>query len=725
MPAGNQPDTDPGPARIIAPALVFAFALVTCWLFVAPGHPLTVDVWPHLARQKVMYESLRDGRSPFYSFMFYSGYPHLRFYSPLFYVLSGLATFATGGEVLFGTRITLVILHLLSGLAMYVFLLRRTRSPVASALGAISFLIVPWRSRHIAILACYPQVLIYGLAPVALLCLDRLLERPDRRRAVILGLVLALAPLSHVYYGSFLVAFVLLFLLLSRPSPAALKSLLLSGLVLLLLTAFFAVPFLAEFRSHAFPQTAQVNALPDLRVLAGLVRKTTGYSGGYLGLSLLVLLLGSLALLILKARAQVRTWLAPALGLLITLAWVFVVPRFGGLGQLLSAGLPPERFLLFFVFFSSLLIALGWTELERRRHGRRIPDFGLPVAALGVLVFVSLDCLPGQLRSPYPDKTKLLAGRNEAYKAINVQQPIRLLDIGLPTPEIDYSARICGYPASGFLYGNLASPLGPPYHQFAPRAMHYVYPWVNAVAQDMMDPSTNSISPASFKVMILLGASHIIMQPHVYEGATPGPEDNFFLVKRGIAWNTDLLTRKPAYPLAFGSTGAGLCLAAPRLRPLPDSPLVKDRTFLIASDWQVVLDSTVLGPYVNTLTVIPIPAGQRAESLPGIPAIEVPHTTIRHHEVAAEVQASTDCFLRLALSYYPWLLVRLDGRPTEFKETKDHFIWLRCPKGKHVISVTAPLTPLRSVTLWLSGLCFLACIALIAIPCRKQQLKRA
>src|SRR5512143_3728283 len=89
-PDRNAPRRTVPAATAIPLFLLAAGTAVSCYVFVASGHPLTVDVWPHLSRMKMVYEALREGHSPFWSFMFYSGYPALRFYSPLFYFTGGV-----------------------------------------------------------------------------------------------------------------------------------------------------------------------------------------------------------------------------------------------------------------------------------------------------------------------------------------------------------------------------------------------------------------------------------------------------------------------------------------------------------------------------------------------------------------------------------------------------------------------------------------------------------
>ena len=702
--------------RFIPVILVVAAALITGYVFVAPGHPSTVDAWPHLARQKVVYESLKQGTLPTWTFMFYSGYPFLRFYSPVFYALTGLTTFLTGGSILAGLRLVLVLLQLASALLTYVFFKRRFASAFGAALGAIVCLLVPWRVRQFVDLAGYPQLAFYVLLPLALLCADRLVRRPSLRRALVLGLVLTLAPLSHVFYGLFLVGLVALFLVLSGPVPWRRLGLALAAFIGL--TAFLFVPFLAGYRCHAYPQVQWGSPAPDIGVLLGFSRKLTGYSGDYLGLSILAVLILSVAFVLARRPKPDRTRLFLLLGLGISLVWVFVMPNLGDVGQTLEAGLPSERLFLFFFFFAGMSVAAGWSAFEQRL-GRQ-PGWVRSLCALVLLAALFLDCLPWHLRRTYQPLDRLLAERGEAYGVIAGQNPTKTLDVFYPDEQVDFPPRLCLGASMGFLYGNLTSPLGPPYHQFAPKAMSYVYPWIAEIARDLGDEATEHISPATAKALALIGASHVIMQPRFFPGQEPGP--GILLLKQGIDWDTRILDRRARDPLVFAPTGYGLCLAANRLRPMPEAGLERMSFLFVASDWHEVLDAVELdSTRENVLDAIPVPSGTPAESLPGEPVLQVVSSRVTHHDATVLLEASTACFLRLAVSYYPELQVRLDGSPVEFGETKDHFVWLRCPAGRHQVEVTAPLPPLRRVTLLASGLFLLAGLVGIALPGRRRR----
>ena len=720
-------------------------ALVSCWPFVAPGHPFTFDVWPHLARQKIIYEALRDGFSPVWSFMFYSGYPHLRFYSPLFYVLGGLLTLATGGNILLGLRILLVIIQLMSAAAMYWYLGRRTSDARAAALGSIVYLLVPWRFRHMVTLANYPQILFYLLLPLLFLVLDRLMKaRPQRRNVLLFGLLLALAVVSHVVYAAFAAALLLIALITGYAPPAreatqaggselahregtrtapstrglgwklALE-LVLAGLVAVGLSSFFLVPFLAEYRTHAFPQFPIHSPPPDLLVTLGLTSKVGGYTGGYLGLSIIALLAAAIYSLRYQPPADRRRELPAMINLIICLLLVFIVPLLGSAGAALLMGLLPERFLLFFMFFAAALIAGAY-----RFGGSRVAFLRKQATLVfAILVaIVAIDCVPTHLRVHYFNPKEFLAYKPEVYREIRAQNPAKILDLNVLRDQIDDPARTEGYPAMGFIFGNLPTPLGPFYHQFASRAMLYGYPWINQITVDLADTATREVAPNTSKALALLGVSHLILEPKLVTYQEPGgPKYDALLTKEGVAWDSRFVKPQQKPQLVFGATGAGLALASNVVRPLAAERYTAAGTFYIADDWRRLLDTLKIER--NRINFIAAAQDQPAESLPGLPDLTIGATRIRNQDVTLEVTVDRDCFVRLAVSYYPELEVMLDGRNTGFHETKDHFIWLRCPAGTHRVGIVAPLTPLRRWMLGLSGLALLVCLAAWVLPFTK------
>ena len=729
----DRPRRSPHPAlsAYLAIGFVAVAAVLSSYPFIAPGHPYTVDTWPHLARQSIVYHAIKEGISPFYTFMYYCGFPALRFYSPLFSFLGGPLTLLTGGNLLLALRILLVALHLVSALAMYLYLRRREAqgkkkgegAGFGPALGAIVYLVIPWRVLYLSIIANYPQALVYVLLPLVFLALENVLAgRGEKREAgagmrqgLLLGLWVGLLFLAHLVYAFF----ALLFLAVWWATRARRATdpwripgtAMLSGIGV---SAFFLVPFVVEQASHRFPITHLNLSVPNLIILLGLKVRTGGYGGAYLGLSVILLLLTAIVALLFRSRS--RSQLPALLGLAISLFLTFGPALLGDRQYLITTGLPPERFLVFVVFFIALLVPSAY-ELARNALARRRVA---PGVVFGVLAgIVMLDCLPHLLRFAYTDRGTLLAVREEIYPIVNREPHARLLDLNAPEPRIDEMARTLWLPAVGVLYGGLPTPLGLPYHQYAPRTMLHVYPWVDGIAADLGDKTRQTISEDTRKVLALMGADYLITLPTPLDTSVTGSGPFTVLLKRGMEWDNEFVAAQREPPLALGRTHQGLVLAANRVAPMAPDTLAPDRSFIVARNWRRLLDALQLDDTSHSLNFIPAPAGTNPESLPGLPALEIDSTRIRHENVVTGFRVSADCFLRVAVSYYPELEVLLDGKPVRFFETADHFTYVRCPAGPHVLRVRARLGGLRVATLLVSLISLPAVLVLIVMRRRK------
>jgi len=703
-----------GIEEVVPVVVLTSAALVSCWQFVAPGHPTTVDAWSHLVRTQVVADAINQGFLPFYSFMFYSGYPLLRFYSPLLYLLAGPV--ASISSSLAGLQAVLVVAHLASVGTMYLFL--RTRfSTAAALLGTMVFALVPWRVRHITALANYPQALLYPLMPLGFLCVQKLVRRPGLRPTAGLGLVLGLAFLSHLVHALPVGVMLLAFLFAARrSSPRGVVAR--YSLVAMLLAAGLAsgvlVPFLAEYRAHVFPRLDCPLPTPDLLVCLGLTTKSGGFVGGYLGLSCLALSIVGAAVLLTK-RATRTSGLLFTVGALLALLMPFVGPRLNIGGLVRGANLLPERWFMYLVFLLGVLSAAGADFLGSKVARSGPLRVGLFLLLSGIVL---ADCLRFQFPPRRVGTDELLAGRKEQYQRIISRQPAKLLDVCVPNGRIDDVPRNSIYPAMGFLYGRLASPLGPQYHQFAPRCMAYCYPWIGMLAGRLAVPKPGRDGAAVVKAAALLGISHLTLLPSSHwTAAGQGSLDS--LLEFDMYW--DLSSLRKGYPIVTAETNTGLVLASSAIAPMPDERLVPMGSYYVASDWASLLDASEVVLESNRLNCIALPSTGQARTLPGQPAVRVLRTEFGHEAVSVELVTSHECFLRIALSHYPWLQVRLDETPIPFQETKDHFIVATCPPGRHSVRVSAPLSPLRGFALLASLTALAVGLVMLVAPLPREK----
>ena len=705
----------------LAIGFVAVAAALSCYTFIAPGHPSSVDAWPHLARQSVVYHAVKEGFSPFYTFMFYCGFPVLRFYSPLFYFLGGPLSLLTGANLLLALRILLVALHLASALAMYLYLVKgekRTEgTEFGPALGAIAYLVIPWRTLYLSGVANYPLALVYVLMPLVFLALESILHHNDGgreargplRQGLLLGLWVGLLFLAHLVYAIFTLLLLALWWVARGPQRTAgeWRALGVAALAGIGVSAFFLVPFVAEQASHRFPITHLNLSVPNWMVLLGFKSRVGGYAGTYLGLSVVILLLVAVAAVVLRRRyrSQVPALLGLAIGLLLTFGPSLLRER----QYLITTGLPPERFLLFVIFFIAILVPTAYKLLRSALSRWRLRP-GVVFAIIAGVVMI--DCLQA-VRVYFIDRSEFLAVREEIYSIVSGEPHVRLLDLNIPEPRVDDARRTGRLPTVGVIYGGLPTPLGLPYHQYAPRSMLHVYPWVSYIAGDLGATNGQPISDKTHKALALMGASHLITLPALVN--TSGNDSGPFvlLLKDKMDWDDRFVEAEREPPLAFGRTHQGLVLAANKVVPMSPDTMAPDHSFIVARNWQRLIDTLQLDDANHSLNFIPALSGTHPESLPGLPALVIDSTRIRHQDAVTGFRVSADCFLRLAISYYPELQVLLDGKPVQFFETADHFTYIRCPAGPHLLRVTARLGGLRIATLLLSLVCLPIVVVLV------------
>ncbi len=667
---------------------LFGLSLIASYSFVSPGYPVAGDVWPHLVRTRFVYDWLREGNFPFFSFFFYSGFPALRFYSPLPSLLSGTFALFFGGDVFWATKILLFLVNIISGFTFYWFLKKTGRDPLQSLLGAIVYLLVPWRTMYVVGIGTYPLALIFLFLPFSLFCLERLLKKPTLANSCFLGISLSLLILSHFVYTiwSFLFLFLYLFFRLlpfanqRRPSFSILPYCILSLLIAFSNSAFFLLPFIKKFASHSFPQVYSKLPSPNPLVLTGLRAEIGGYTGAYLGWSI-ILLIG----LAIYYRAKNRQLFKDEalVGVFLSLLLTFL-PVFLKRGEpLFTAGLPPQRFLAFFVLFSPLLIIDGFCFLKEKLLSFRITG---NTTFYIVFFLIILDCLPRVILFPYENRTDLLGLRDEIYELLKREPVAKVVDIDIPMEGIDLFKRVCRYPAMGFLFANLPSVYGPPYHQFAAKNMLYVYPWINSLAGDLGDSTTRKLSDKSLKIIRLCGISHLITLPTLLGGEV---DQTLVLLKKGLIWDDRFIVSERKPPLAIGKYPfIPSFLASNLLIPLPSESLVVEKSLYIAHDWEELLEDIDISHEKGSCNFIPLRKHLRCESLPGPePEITLRSFSIAHNEIKSEIIASKNCFLRAATSFYPEIEVLIDGKPVPVYETKDHFLCFPFPSGSHWIKI--------------------------------------
>jgi hypothetical protein len=586
-----------------APAvgLVVLAGIVSGVSLLHSGYPGWGDIWPNMVRVRATYQALLAGHQPSWSFYFYQGYPLLRFYSPLFFWVSGLFCFPTGGDPFAAVKITIFLMHVASGIAVFYLARSLLKDSAAAFIAAVAYLFCYWHVFWVTGMGRLPVALIFLLMPLCLWRYERLFERPTLSRGLAAGIVLGLMPLTHIFYAFYWIPLLILWLLPAwlrqvrsvncegrgvkftlHPSPFTLL-LLVSAVAAFGVSACFTIPFLIEGPHYLMPQPSLPVAGPSALVMLGLAREVSGYTGTYVGLSILLLAVCGIVLHLrtgkekeLEAASSLQSAKCkvdrgretedgrtpPVSGPpspVSTLQFAVCSLQFAvnrpldhsttsrilwplALSILLSfsAGLPlvkalpmagelsTDRFLVFVLLFLTLLAGFGYRCLRER--------LGIRWLWAPVLALILLDLGPQVFSNVYRARGSLLAEREYVYRRLAGKQDGRLLDV--VAEGADPNLRFTRYPANGYLFAGLSSVLGPPYHQFAPSSMFYAYAWSDDVAREFLDSTQSALSYRALQELRLMDVKYLVTLP-THKSTESGM--TYVFLKQGLIWDDSLL----------------------------------------------------------------------------------------------------------------------------------------------------------------------------------------
>lgn len=685
--------------------LILLLGIIAAHSLLKEGHPIMGDIWPHLARTKLVYQILKEFKIPYWSFFLYCGYPDLQFYGPLYYYIAGIFTLIFG-NLLFATKLLLFILHILSGIIMYKLIDRILKNKFAAFIGATSYLFTFWHLLHILYMGRYPVALIYLLTPLMFWRGMIFWQEKTFKNAILLGLTMTANVLIHPMYAFISI---ILLILMSIPyiksmNKATLIKIFIVILVFITCSAFFTIPFLLE--GNKYKNQAEDISLIGVSPLVLISwskepAKPHWHMGSYLGISILLLAFLGIIELIKKGEFFNSPIIFPFIFLLY---FVFgsKLPLYDTLIRIHQ--LIPKRFLVFFIMFISILSAKGFLFLKNR--------FKKELELLIISVFlILLDLVPTTFQNTYLPPQAVLGGREKIYKLL--EEGKTTVDIENPVNQIFTYGRTIRYPAMQFLYSNNPTPLGF-YWQFAPKNSRYIYPWINLLACDLIDTTNKNISLNTQKILALLNIKYIITSPPIIYDEKGQP--NIFL-KEDLIWNLEGLQTN-YFPVICGKNGRDIYLIASNtLKPWKRNKLVTVGNFFIAEDWQELLDSTNINFDEGTATCLWARGITEVKKLNDEkPLIKVLNYKVNHLIVEMELEVSSDCFVRLPWSYYPIIKVKTNDKSLELIESAEHLIIIKLNKGTHKIKIVPTLSKLRIITGIISFISFLIIIILLVNP---------
>ncbi|WP_456366961.1 6-pyruvoyl-tetrahydropterin synthase-related protein [Thermococcus sp.] len=372
---------------LIYTLLLLGLSLFILKDFLSPGYPPSWggDAYGHLFK----IWKLMEGYSPWIE-DWYGGYPFLRFYPPLSYLIGAFFGLMTGSAI-WGYKLTVLMAFLLAGLSTRAFLREIGFSELLSSTGGVAYAFSPYHLRILSPEGNFPRFFAISLAPLLLLGLFYV-SRGDRKKALLAGVLFALVGLGH--HTLFLSFGLLALFLLPSIWPGrdgmkdALINLSLSGLVGFLVSAFWLVPFLTDRGSAHFLKENSIEYLFKLQSArpAQIVFHTGPWSY-YQGFLLYFAFLGGVTVLRRRERRALGVGIIGASSLLLLLALGYYGPL-PGLNRLpVLDMIPPYRWLDGLSLMGAIGLALFGEMLFQR-----LPE--LPRKKIASLLVVALLLLP-------------------------------------------------------------------------------------------------------------------------------------------------------------------------------------------------------------------------------------------------------------------------------------------------------------------------------------------
>ncbi len=613
---------------------------------------------------------------------------------------------------------------------MFFFLREATRNQLSSLLGSLAYALAFHRIYIVLYQGDLHLSLVFLLYPLLFLILEKYLNgRFSARKAFFLfsftAAALILTHHAYAFFGLVFGAVYLVVRVLAWDCSATVKFRTLAffaftSICALLMSAFSVLPFILELHEvRGMPKIPFHLLLPatpsweGLYTLAGMMLRWTpvGISGNitYVGISLMFFSILSTAYVI-KKRIGV------GLGLIICALLAICTLK--------SDTMYNVKNFNFFVFFLSALTVytpdavrsiLGTTAIYARLEKRWGPLFE-PKVALLLLAFVLIDLGPTTFQSVYNERADFkeaayagLLRLDRNYKVI--ERPSIRYDQAKGLRE-NFDTSKLGIPS---VHAPIQTPLGW-FHEGSPRAISYNAEMVKKLQLDLHQ---GSISDLSLKGLYLMGVKFVLFRDRYHYFAPPLQPSPHYSVKdlylelkdvRPLLVSTKLLhvrdiPNDPAHNIIERGAyfdGEMYAFDAPYYEQIV-RPLIQAMNIDLnrgTADYLILRDDRM---------------PQNTETHPDKLEVRLNSFSVSIDAVNLNYVSTGDGFARLPYSYFPYLDVRLDGKPTPFFRSAMHDIVVPVYSGEHTLRILGRASPLSRWTFFFSLASF---IVVLFLPSR-------
>lgn len=702
-------------------------SLVVTRYYLSPGDVFMGDTEAHTIRSWMVLENLRRFQLPVWSNYWYGGYPIVEHYGPLYFTVTALLTFALG-SVHLATKVLLWLTHVASVFVMYLFLREVTRKEFPALVGACAYLLSFHRVHILLYRGDLQLAIVYLLYPAILLVIERFLRTRQRpaRSFLFLAFLLTALILNHHGYAFFGMVFLGVYLLVRlglagmewRERFRLLTFFTLAFVSAALLSAFSLVPFVAGGELvRGMRETPFSILIPSLRaplVLLEMFRWSPNGGNdnvGYIGLSIAVFALVGLSR---APRDRVGPALALAAGALTSL---FMMRNF------IDYNVKNTNFFMFFLAALSAWAPLSLEPLAPRipilRTIRRRREGAFPATLTLILVgILLLDLGPTTFHSVFRENYGFKERMYERIRAIDGNHKVIEHVVLKYVPGADGERYFePGNPGIVTAHSPIFTPLGR-FHEGAAKSFGFDAEMVKNLQREL---HRDRISEISFDALLLLGVKYVLFRDR-FQYYTPRLEPSpYFRV------HEDILELAHASPLVLSKRVVSVrdvesydpmnIIESRRYfdaetysfdeRPFREivEPLIRSMNLDIergTAEQLIALDDEACGEVAD------------AEDLEG--EVLDFHADVR--SVSIRYRTNIPSFGLLAYSYFPFLEVRIDGRPVDFHRSAMYHVLLSLPPGEHVVTLWGGVSPAARWSAWFS----LAMLALV-IPGSKRLAK--
>lgn len=643
--------------RLPIALLATIIAIISIFYF-APGDVALGDAAAFTATAQYAFDAMKQFQLPFWNFHWNGGVSIFSAYGFLAPVAAGILGFITY-DMNTAVKIFMFIAQVAGAILAFLFIEKISGSKKAAFIGALAYSL---SLEHIGriMIGRTQTAMLYALAPLLFLVFEKYREKKQAIPAI--ALVSSLLFFTHPADGAFIIAIFGVYALIRGRKIMQLAA---AGTIFLLIASFWTVPFFMEKSTITASEKASDNfalKAPNGQILISALtwQLLPGYSD--------VFYLGIFTILLAAAGGiyAFKKKLGPGKAAAISLIIAIALSLFQSM-----------RYIPVLVLLLSALAGFSMLAMPK------------PRAFIIIALILMIDFFPSFYQATYIDDSYQAAIHRELAKDTS---DFRVLDL--------HSNRRTYWPSKLYTDAGLQT-IFSPVIEASPPSIPYIAAISQRAAQEIYDLQ-QPMSEATIKGLEMFNVKYVIIH-NSQIGINPEETFKDKSPSLGLERNLSIITLNNTPVVAAKSVEC--CYA---------TELDSKEPWLMRTEFEErAINSRVTDRLIEKMNgdeKILLKEGMN-ESLPSNVSAKVIKAKTELSRVTLEVE-TTNAYLMLAYSYYPWLEVSVDGKEVLYMRTAFNTIAIKVDEGRHDIKITAHPSPLRSTLFYLSAASFIACLLL-------------